>query len=265
MSGACLAQPGSDADPFAAPYAAAFGRGQYALTDGTEAEIYRGNFSWKLRDSPADGGNGAGVRLLLPVTVGDQAFDGEDLPTGREDRQVEQASFLPGVELEFAPGDRWTVRARAQIGQSREYVTDDVATIGAVGIRSRFTFENAALRPSLIGGLLWAGFEPDDGVTRSLVRLTAGMEIDIAAARWQVRGHPMGFRPHLLWDGYYRPSALTPAAQDYARVDSEWQLGVAAYREPGFKIWFLRFEGVGVAYRVSEHSSGLRLYVNSVF
>jgi hypothetical protein len=188
-----------------------------------------------------------------------------DLLPDRKNRRIDQASFLPGVELEFAPGDRWTVRTRAQIGESREYASNDVATLGAVGVRSRFTFENAALRPSLIGGLLWAGFEPDDGVTRSLVRLTAGVEIDVAAAQWQVRGHPMGFRPHLLWDGYYRPSALTSAAEDYARVDSEWQLGVAAYREPGFKLWFLRFDGVGVAFRVSEHSSGLRLYVNSVF
>lgn len=265
LSGACLAQPASDADPFDAAYSAAFGRGRYALGDGTETEIYRANFSKKLRDLPRGGGNGPGVRLLLPVTVGDQAFDDADLPPGREIRGIAQASFLPGVELEFAPGDRWTVRTRAQIGASEEYATDEVATIAAVGVRSRFTFENAALRPSLIGGLLWAAFDPDDGVTRSLVRVTAGVELDVAAAQWQVRGHPMSFRPHFLWDGYYRPSALTPGAGDYARVDSEWQLGVAAHREPGFKLLFVRFDAVGVAWRFSEHSSGLRLYVNSVF
>lgn len=255
-----------DADPFFNAYSAAFGRGHYALSDGTAAEIYRGNFSKKLRDSRFDGGDGVGIRLLLPVTVGTQDVNDDDLPAGRDDPRVEQAAFLPGVELEFAPGERWALRTRAQLGTSKEYAgADRSSRLAAVGLRSRYTFADAKLQPSLIGGLLWAAFDPDGGERQSLVRFTAGLELDIPAARWQVRGQSLAWRPHVLWDGYYRPSPLAPADSNYAQVDSEWQLGVAVRRETGFKILFFRFDGVGVAYRFSEHSEGLRLYLNSVF
>jgi hypothetical protein len=256
----------ADADPFFSAYSAAFGRGRYGLSDGTAAEIFRGNFSKKLRDSPADGGDSVGIRLLLPVTVGTQALNDADLPALRDDPRVEQAAFLPGVELEFAPGERWALRTRAQLGQSKEYAAEELSSkIAAVGVRSRYTFTDAKLEPALIGGLLWAAFDPEGGERRSLVRVTAGLELDIPAAAWRVRGQPMAWRPHVLWDGYYRPSPLTPADSGYARVDSEWQIGVAAHRNTGFKILSLRFDGVGIAYRFSEHSEGLRLYLNSVF
>jgi hypothetical protein len=256
----------ADVDPFLSAYSAAFGRGSYALRDGTVADIYRGNFSKVLRDSRTDGGDGVGIRLLLPTTVGTQALGDEDLPPGRDGPRVEQAAFLPGVELEFAPGERWALRTRAQFGQSREYAGEKLSSkIAAAGVRSRYTFTGSKLAPSLIGGLLWAAIDPERGERRSLVRVTAGVELDIPAATWSVRGQPMAWRPHVLWDGYYRPSAITPADAAFAPVDSEWQIGVAARRDSGFKILFMRFDAVGVAYRFSEHSEGLRLYLNSVF
>lgn len=264
VPGAACAQ--DDADPFHAAYSAAFGRGRYTLGDGTWADIYRGNFSKKFRDSRAEGGERAGIRLLLPIAVGEQALEDEDIPAGREDRRVEHASFLPGVELEFAPGERWILRTRAQIGAAKDFETDgQSAALATVGVRSRVTFREAAGRPSLINGVLWAGFDPDDGERRSLVRFTTGVEFEVPAARWRVRDGSMSFRPHVLWDGYYRPSARSPAAGRYAQVDSEWQLGVAAQRDDGFKLLFLRFDAVGVAYRFSEHSAGLRIYLNSAF
>ena len=89
---------------------------------------------------------------------------------------------------------------------------------------------------------------------------------EIPAARWRVRDSPMRWRPHVLRDWYYRPpAALAFGDENFERRDAEWQLGVAAAREGGFKIWFIRFEAVGVAYRFSEHSDGLRFYLNSVF
>jgi hypothetical protein len=30
-------------------------------------------------------------------------------------------------------------------------------------------------------------------------------------------------------------------------------------------VWFFKFEAVGIAYRFSDHSDGLKVYLNSVF
>jgi hypothetical protein len=76
----------------------------------------------------------------------------------------------------------------------------------------------------------------------------------------------MRWRPHVLKDWYFRPPpALAYGDGGVERLDDEWQLGLAAAREDGFKFLFFRFEAVGIAYRFSDHSSGLRLYLNSVF
>lgn len=104
----CTAQT-EDTDPFHWAYAASLGAGVYRLGDGTEAQAYRGNFSVRLRE--AESGR-AGVRRLLPVAMGLQNLDDDDLPVDRPSDEIEHAGFLPGIELEHLVGQRWTLRSR---------------------------------------------------------------------------------------------------------------------------------------------------------
>ena len=265
---ACTAAPCSAqtevADPFYWPYAAALGSGVYLLGDGRETQTYRANFSWSLRDAQDER---AGVRLLLPLAFGVENTDDDAGPLDRGADGIEHASFLPGVELEHLVGERWTLRSRAQLGYAEELGgTEQSARLAAVGVRSRVRFENAPGQPSLINGILWTAIDPSDGVESSVLRFTAGLELDIRAARWRVRDSPMVWRPHVLKDWFRRPpSALEFGDDDVELPDDEWQIGVAAARQSGFKIWFLEFDAVGVAYRFSDHGSGLRVYINSAF
>lgn len=259
----CNAQS-SDADPFHWPYATALGSGVYGLGDGTEAQTYRANFSVSLRDALDDR---AGVRLLLPVAFGVQNLDDDALPLDRGNDGIEHAGFLPGVELEHLLGERWTLRSRAQLGYAKELEgAKQSARLAAFGLRSRVTFADAPGNPSLINGVLWTGFDSSGGARSSLIRLTAGVEFDIRAARWRVRDSPMRWRPHVLKDWYDRPPPALVLGDDAAELlGGEWQLGVAAARDEGFEILGLRFDAVGIAYRFSDHSSGIRFYLNSVF
>jgi hypothetical protein len=252
-----------NSEPFDWGYSAAFGSGVYRLGDGTEAQTYRGNFSVGLGE-PEQGR--AHVRLLLPAAIGLQNLDDDDLPIDRPSDRLEHVSFLPGVELEHERG-RLTLRTRAQLGFGKEFEgTESSARLAAVGVRSRVRFADASGSPALINGLLWTGFDPKIGGRGSLLRFTTALELDFRAARWHVRDRPMRWRPHVLKDWYYHPPpALAYGDGDVARVQEEWQIGVAAVREGGFKIGFIEFEGVGVAYRFSDFSSGLKVYISSVF
>ncbi|HUQ50868.1 MAG TPA: hypothetical protein VM692_01525 [Gammaproteobacteria bacterium] len=274
MAGALVAAPcagvraqSADATPFNWAYAPALGAGVYRLGDGTEAQTYRGNFSLALRDAPASNEDRAGIRLLLPVALGVQNLDSEALPVDRPTNRVEHAGFLPGVELEHRVGARWTLRTRAQLGAAEELEgTEQSARLAAVGLRGRLAFDSAPGKPALIAGLLWAGFDPNVGERESLLRATTAVELDIRAARWRVRDSPMHWRPHVLKDWYYRSTPrLGFGDSDAEPLDEEWQVGIAAAREDGFKIGFAKFDAVGVAYRFSDRSRGLRLYLNSVF
>lgn len=260
------AQDGDDVGPFHWGYAPMFGRGTYSLGDGTEARVYRGAFAVRLRETQDDR---PGVRLLLPVTVGVQRFDDEDLPPERIADRLEHAAFQPGVELEFSPGERWTLRTSAQVGEGRKLEgVENRAALFSAGVRSKLQWDEAPGKPALINGLLWTAFDPDEGSRGSLLRATAALEFEVGVPGWQFRDRPMRLLPHVLGDWYSRPPpALAPGDVDgdVEKLESEWQLGVAAGPEGGFKILWFKFDNVGVAYRFSDHSSGVRLYLNSVF
>lgn len=256
-----------DVGPFSSAYSVAFGSGVYQLSDGTEVQIYRANFSVALRDAPATPGSGPGVRLLLPVAIGRRISDDELPEVESSSPAIDVAAFLPGVELEQRVGERWTLRTRAQLGRAEEREgTEQSARIATLGFRSRVDLESVPGNPALLAGFLWTGFDPSEGEKRSLLRVSAGVEFDIPAARWEVRDSPMSWRPHVLKDWYYRPApTLGFGDDDVERRAEEWQLGIAAAREEGFKILRWNIEAVGIAYRFSDHSSGWRVYLNSVF
>jgi hypothetical protein len=271
VPGGPLGAQSDDVDPFHWGYAAAFGRGLYRLGDGTEAQIYRMQFKPPLRKAPDGENEGPGIRLVLPVTLGLQDFGVDRLPLDRPADRVEQVSFMPGLELEFAPGERVTIRTSAQAGRGWELEgAEQSARLASVGVRSRVKFVDAPGRPALITGLLWAGFDPSEGERRSLLRVSAGLELDVAARSWQVRGHPVRWLPHVLVDRYYRPPsalALGDVSHDDEPgvIERERQVGLAVGRDEPFKILFLKFDAVGVAYRFSDRSKGIRIYLNSVF
>ena len=77
----------------------------------------------------------------------------------------------------------------------------------------------------------------------------------------------MSWRPHVLKDWYRRPPPALAFGDDDAElhVGGEWQLGVAAARDDGFKVLGFKFDAVGIAYRFSDRSNGIRFYLNSVF
>ncbi len=177
---------------------------------------------------------------------------------------------MPGVELEFAPGERFTLRTTMQGGWGSELEgAEQSAKLASFNVRSRVKFVDTLGRPALIAGLQWAGLDPSEGERRALMRFTTGLEFDISVPNWQVRGHSMRLLPHVLEDRFYR-AARACFRRDAGRrrageIASERQVGLAIGRTEPFKILFIKFDAVGIAYRFSDQSKGIRLYLNSVF
>jgi hypothetical protein len=266
--GAARAQ--SNLEAFDWPHAPALGAGLYQLGNGTTERVYRAPLSVRVRKTPDRDGpkGGPGVSLLLPITAGIEDRGVDPIPLDRLSGPLEQAAIAPGVALEWPAGKLWTLRTSANLGYGEERRgSPRTARIGIAEVRSRVRWADAPGRPALINALLWTGFDGNDGTRGSLLRFENALEFDIPVARWQFRGQSMRFLPHVLNDRYSTPPpalALGPDG-DLRPVESEWQVGLAAGREGGFKILFFRFDSVGVAYRFSGHSDGLRVYLNGVF
>src|SRR5690606_22794142 len=103
------AQETNDFDPFHWAYSAAFGSGVYRLDDGTEARALRVTSSFWIRKSAIRRGPNFGLRLLLPISVGAQALNPEELPPGRDEDEIQHVAIPSGVEI-AAPGKRRCVR-----------------------------------------------------------------------------------------------------------------------------------------------------------
>ena len=248
-------------------YAATFGSGVYELGEGTEVLIVRAPFSWRLRTADPSRRCNCGVRLLFPVTVGVQNFELDALLSGGFPDRVEQVSFLPGIEIELPRNERWTLRVRAQLGWGTELGSDrDSALIYATGIRSRLVWPERKLRPAWISGLQWAGYHADPGEHQSLVRLTNGVELEVAVPRLKFRGEPMRLMPYALNDRYVDSMQFLSVADEATHdLDAEWEIGVAAGRAQPFSILGLKFDRVGLGYRFSEESRGIRFVFGSIF
>jgi hypothetical protein len=257
----------ADAGRFHWAYAANYGNGVYSLSDGSEVLVVRVPLQLRLRDPDPPRRCQCGIRLLFPITIGVENFDLDDAFDGVLPRSAGQLSVLPGVELEFPRTERWTLRARAQLGWGLQNdLARESAWIYAAGIRSRYAWLEAPGRPALINGLLWSGYDPDGGPRRSMSRISNGVEFDIPVPRWTFREVPMHFMPHLLFDWYLDTvDASSLASGDTGEIDREWEIGLAAGRSEPFSIGRIRFDRVGFAVRESRHGRGFRVYFGSIF
>jgi hypothetical protein len=248
-------------------YAATFGTGVYELGESTEALVVRAPFSLRLRTADPSKRCNCGLRLLLPVAVGVQNFDIDALLAGDFPRRVEQVSFLPGVEIELPRNERWTLRVRAQVGWGTELGGDqDSAWIYAAGIRSRLMWPERKLRPTWIIGMQSTGYDAEHLERQSLARLTNGIELDIGVPRWEFREEPMRLMPYVLNDQYVDSVHVFSVVDEAVdELDSEWEIGVAAGRDRPFSIFGIEFDRVGIGFRFSEESRGIRILFGSIF
>jgi len=259
-------QESDDPDQLFWGYAPMFGTGVYRQSGGDGVAILRVSPSIEIRDAAAvRRGANFGVRLLLSFSAGVDHAVGEGLPPDFSE-DLEHAAFLPGVELEF-PAERFALRVRAEFGWGTELSGEEPsAWLSSFGVRSRLTWPDAAGRPALISGLLWAGYNPEGGEPRSLARLSQGLEFDVGVPRWQFRGETMHLMPHVLAEWFFEPPEWFELGYEGSRHDEmDWQIGLAARRELGFEILGFEFDAVGLAYRFSDRGDGVRLYLNSIF
>lgn len=261
------AQEHSEAELVHWAYAATFGSGVYELGEDTEVLVFRVPFSWKWREPDPTKRCHCGVRFLFPVTLGLQDFDFGEVSAGEIPERIAQVSFLPGVELELPRTERWTLKVRAQGGWGTE-IGDarDSAVLYAAGIRSRLTWPDRNLQPAWISGLQWSGYKPELGERQAMARLTNGVEVDVPTPRWQFRDTTMHLVPHVLNDWYFKPvDFLSISDTTTQSLDTEWEIGVSARPSRPFSIFGFAFDRVGLGFRYSEDSRGIRLLFGSIF
>ena len=244
-------------------YSSFLGTGWYDLDGNRQVYVLRIPPRWDFRKSSAveTGWDRLGVEFHFPLTLGVHTFDNVgDLV---DFDNIGTASFSPGVELEYPVSERWYLRGYASFGWGREYVKDERAWIYDAGLKTRFSMQTGNLDWGIFGQVFVAGYDAKHGQNDKFTGTLAGLDFSYPVG--SVSGVGKAFK--LNWDVGYRwyendPKFPRTAAAPVS-IQDNWEVGLALARQDGpFKLWFTKFDQLGLVYRFSSDGGFRSVTVN---
>jgi hypothetical protein len=242
-------------------FASELGSGIYEM-GGTVMQVYQLPFSYTLRP-PSKGTSRPGIKLILPVTIGFFNFQTSDLAHLEIPTAIGALSLEPGVELNYALSDAWSVYPYLKAGRTFASQNQINAAIFGVGLRSDYRFGIFDSRGLYRAALAYAGVHYDGDVPNdSFTRLRNGVELRHSFP-WPSPQRGLELGPYAMADIYFNaPSG--PASGISART-LQFEAGLMFGASPmwTFRGWPLPRLGVG--YREAGILSGWRLVFGDPF
>jgi hypothetical protein len=256
-------------------YSAYFGTGVYSVDNDETSYVIRVAPSWRIREASLDerGNRTIGWRLRVPIAFGLHDFDTSAFGATLSLDNVSTLTAVPGVEFDIPMAQRWSLRPFAAFGWGAQLGGGSSAWVYWAGVKSRVAFSADGFDWAIVNALTYSGYNDDRSASgahtssRVLPLLTA-FEFDRPTSK-KIGGELV----HLYWTlGYTDYLADEPlllgSLVSSMHIDDEWEIGMAFGRgkEP-MKLWRLRWDRVGIAYRFSsDHGfQGISLSFSSIF
>ena len=230
-------------------YASWIGTGYYKIDD-RYIYVLRGPFSYTLQE--ADSKNW-GLKLLFPVTVGLNEFDGE-----YED--IALVSLVPGISLIYPVKENWWLKPFLQVGVGKDFSGGDPTCIWGVGTKSLATFPCKDIEFDLGNSLMLADNSRsgeqfgDDGFSMWEIGLNVRKPID-----FRVRNRETHLSLFFVYTAFLNKLEFTQDLADDTRISRLYKLGVALGGKDAFSILGLGFSGVGIDYTFGKDFTGIGL------
>ncbi len=245
-------------------YAAAFGTGYYRI--GDEAEIYVLRFRplWRKPFSFQNhlSGRTFFFELRFPVTFGVHEFSIDELlnPNFR------QISFTPGAMLQIPLHRNWNVQLYGNLGWGSEMTgSGNNAWIYWGGVNSRLAFRLFKTEWALLNGLSSYGYKPNKGEAGDLSALITGLEWNHRMWGLKWGKEAMVLRAHVQYYSYFDHLNFLFRSTSPVSLSWEWEIGISIRKVSKFKFLIFTLERLGVAYRFSPNSSGIRFITSALF
>jgi len=242
-------------------YSPAFGTGVYQVGD---EETYVGTFKPKIKLRSTEN-HRFGFNVRLPVSIGLQTISPEEFEFQNLRDNLTTISFVPGVEFYIPITRRWMLKAFGNAGWGTEVSGDQSAWIYFGGVDSRFTFGWGQAELNLLNGLQWYGYTPNPGNSDAFGRFLAGLEADYPLGKTIFRGQQLLIRPHVLYYWYFNELDFRVFLDQPVSINQEVELALSFGTKELNKFWLLWLDRIGIGYRFSEDSQGIRLFLRSVF
>ena len=233
-------------------YSSFFGTGWYQIEDARSVFVLRTPIRQTLRESSLDGTGKDkwGIEIRYPLTIG--LHDIEDLGGIIDNDNFATATFAPGIELEIPINERWYLRTLAHVGWGSDLRNDDSAWIYYAGIKSRYVFPAEKYEWSLLNGLFYAGYTPDEGRSDHLAVAQIGAELRQPLNTATIRGEPVDLHWTFMYSFLGNELHFNLPDGTFDPIQDQMELGLQmSFRRRPFKIWFLDVHRIGLGYQFS--------------
>jgi hypothetical protein len=231
-----------------------FGTGWYRVDKNRSVYILRIPPRQTLRTASLDldGNRQVGVEIQYPVALGLSKLD--SIPDFVEFENYSTVSFTPGVHVEVPIDDRWSLRPYAHFGYGWEAESEEGALIWYGGIKSRYRVKDEGARCSVLNGLSYAGFKPQFEDRGHYGAVMAGLECGQPLGSVRPGGVSLFLNWHLTYNWYFDRLNFHVDQERVESIRDQWELGLALGKGGSrMKVWFLRFEQIGLGLRWSSN------------
>ena len=225
-------------------YAAVLGSGFYRVEDAS-LTMLRIPLSMTLRETSAEQ---AGLRLLLPVTVGYASLDPDDIIDRWLPSKIGTLSFIPGIEYRKPVGDHLLLKPFVQAGGGYDFKNRVASGLIVGGTRALWTFEPADLWQIQIGSSLqWATEWKQGGDNSSFGLFELGTDfrrdLPLCLGTRKLNGSIYG-----RWRYFFNDWNIATAPVDPIRVDQLFEVGLSLGADRGLEILGMNIDRVSIGW-----------------
>jgi len=251
-------------------YASYFGTGWYKISDQQSAFI--ANFAPILTSGKTrwfGGRDGEAVySMRVPVTVGLARLDFEDVPGILDLENFTTVSAGLRADVDVPVTERFSWRPSLQLSYGTVIGESEYAWTYRGDVRARYMPGSGDLDWALIGAAGIVGYDANRGNDDSFTYAAIGTEFAYPVPWFSSGGSQTLLYWHLLYTDFLDRLEVQGRSNQLEEITNYWQAGFAfGRRDEPIKLWFLRFERLGLAYDISPSGQlrGLKFVFRSLY
>ena len=251
-------------------YASYFGTGWYKISDQQSAFI--ANFAPEWISGPAtwlgDWGTDAAYRVRVPITIGVARLDFEDVPGILDPDNLSTASIGLSADVDVPLSERFSMRPGAHLSYGTVVGGSDYAWTYRGDVRAKYRLGSGKRDWALIGAIGAVGYDGNSGANDSFSYVTIATEFAHSLRHFSTEERKALLYWHVAYTDLLNRIAVQGRQGEFEEITNYWQVGLAfGKRDEDIKLWFLRFERLGLSYDVSPSGDlrGIKFVFRSMY
>lgn len=251
-------------------YGAYFGTGWYQVEGDRDIYVIRYSPRWEFReaDFSKDGTRTIGIEFRFPITLGLDDFSYDDLIGSADPDNLSSLSVTPGIDVTIPVTEKWFLRPYAAIGWGSAFDKSESVLTYWGGVKSRYSFQRGKFDWALLNAVTYVGHKPSNGPSDDFWPIMTALQLDYPLGQRKLGGEQVFLSWHGMYTTFENRLEQQIGNESSVQITDQWELGLSIRQEnERIKIWWFRFDRLGLAYRFSTSGEfkGISFVFRSIF